>query len=67
MFEPSPGDVDNMGAGSQVLSSLSEFRGDIEKCHEGTNVKSSTDKSKSFYSRIDPVYKSLLNNIQSEE
>ena len=67
MFDTSPSDVDNMGAGSQVLSQLSEFRGDIEKCQVNPNEESTTDKSKTFYSRIDPVYKSLLNNIQSEQ
>ena len=64
--------VDSMGAGSQVLSQLSNFRDDLDNNQDlvqpnTLNESLSSESKGSFFSQIDPLYKDLLNKIKTKD
>ena len=60
--------IETMGAGSQVMSQLSDYReGNNSSKRKATSIDTSDgDDSIDFFEEIDPVYKELLHNIKSK-
>ena len=58
-------DVNGMGAGSQVLSQLSEFRDDCEN-NSKIHVNNSNDDKFDVYDELKPMFYSLVKTIKTE-